>query len=173
MQPTTNVSSSKSLTDRLEVGRIARAHGLKGDVVVAAISNRPERFASGSTLYDPDERAFCIIASRPQSGNFVVHFDDVNTREAAEALRGRLLLGDPLGELPDGEMWVHELVGSVCALQSGEVCGTISSVQENPAHDLLVLNTGVLVPMVFVIDHDRSARVVTIDPPEGLFELFE
>ncbi len=158
---------------RLEVGRISRAHGLKGDVVIAPISNRPERFAVGSTLFDAHDRAYLIAASRPQSHQFVVRIDGMNTREIAESLRGTLLFGDPLGELPEGEMWVHELVGAECVLTDGTSCGRVRTVQENPAHDMLVLSTGVLVPMVFVVDHDRSNRVVKIDPPAGLFELFE
>ena len=173
-----NACNSKSLTDstplaRLEVGRIARAHGLKGDVVIAPISNRPERFAVGSKLFDGHDREYQIAASRPQSSQFVVKLEGVTTREIAEALRGTLLFGDPFGELPDGELWVHELIGSACVTPDGTARGLISTVLENPAHDILLLDTGALVPMVFVVDHDRDTRVVTVDPPSGLFELFE
>jgi 16S rRNA processing protein RimM len=171
--PTTNACSSKSLTDRLEVGRIAKAHGLKGDVVIAPISNRPERFAVGEALFDANGRSFVITSSRVQGDRRVVRIDGVEGRDAAEALRGTLLFGDPLGPLPDGEMWVHELVGSSCVLPDGTALGSITTVQENPAHDLLVLDSGVLIPMVFVVGHDAVAKVVTVDPPDGLLELFE
>ena len=173
VQPTTSASRSKLLTDRLEVGRIAKAHGLKGDVVIAPISNRPERFQVGSTLFDAHDRAYVITASRLQSEKYVVRLDVIGTREIAESLRGTLLFGDPLGDLPDGEMWLHELVGSRCRLVDGTDCGVVETVLENPAHDILSLTGGALVPMVFVVDHDRTARVVTVDPPAGLFELFE
>jgi 16S rRNA processing protein RimM len=171
--PTTSASRSKLLTERLEVARIAKAHGLKGDVVVAPISNRPERFSVGSTLFDAHDRAYVITASRKQSEKYVVRLDVIGTREIAESLRGTLLFGDPLGELPEGEMWLHELVGSRCRLVDGTECGVVDTVLENPAHDILSLSTGVLVPMVFVVDHDREARIVTINPPDGLLELFE
>lgn len=157
---------------RLEVGWIGRAHGLRGDVVVTARSNRPERFAVGSVLHDAQERAFEITMSRPQGDRVVVHLRGVETRDAAEALRGTQLFGAPLGDLGDDEFWVHELVGCTVRSVTGTDIGVVTAVEENPAHDLLVCDTGVLVPMVFVQSHDAEAGVVVVDLPAGLTELF-
>ena len=157
----------------LEVARVSRAHGLKGDVALAMISNRPQRGAVGSVLRDADGATFEIAMSRPQGDRVVVHFAGVDTREAAEAIRGRLLYGDPLGPLPDGEVWVHELLGSVCLDTSGTLLGVVAAVHENPAHDMITLDTGVIIPMVFVKDLDAAAKSVTVELPDGLLEIFE
>jgi 16S rRNA processing protein RimM len=152
----------------LEVGRIGRAHGLKGEVAVTAISSRPERFAPGSRLF-AGERELVVRSARPHQDRWLVCFEGVEDRTAAEALRNLVLKGEPLPDYPDDELWVHELVGSVVRDRAGTVFGTISEVEANPAHDLLVLDNGKLVPIVFVVE--QTDGVVTIDPPEGLFEI--
>jgi 16S rRNA processing protein RimM len=84
-----------------------------------------------------------------------------------------VLAAEPLaadaGELTDGEFWVHELVGSRVVDRAGVGRGSVIAVEANPAHDLLVLDGGALVPMVFVVEQ-RDGEVV-IDPPDGLFDL--
>jgi 16S rRNA processing protein RimM len=102
----------------------------------------------------------------------LVCFEGVADRTAAEALQGRELTAAPLGddvELAADEMWVHELVGAVVVDRSGAELGTVTAVEANPAHDLLVLSGGALVPMVFVVE--QRAGTIVIDPPEGLFDL--
>ena len=153
---------------RLEVGRIGRAHGLRGDVVITPVTNITERFAPGSTLWVDDE-PYVIRSSRPNQHRFVVRFDGVDDREGADALRGRLVEAEPLDDAPDGEFWVHELIGSEVRDRSGATFGNVVAVEANPAHDLLVLEGGALVPMVFVVSH--VAGVVVVDPPDGLFDL--
>jgi 16S rRNA processing protein RimM len=160
------------MTDEmLEIAYVTRAHGLRGEVVAAPVSNRAERFEAGA-VWTIGEREYHVRAARAQGDRYVVQLEGIDDRDAAEALRGSTVLGAPLGPLPDGEMWVHELVGSRCVDTNGTTLGTVESVEDNPAHDLLVLDTGVLIPMVFVTAHDRDARVVTVDPPAGLIELF-
>jgi 16S rRNA processing protein RimM len=153
---------------RLEVGRIGRAHGLRGEVVVTPVSNIAERFAPGATLW-VDGAAMVITSSRPNQHRYVVHFEGVDDRNGAEALRGKLVEAEPLGDAPDGELWVHELIGSEVRDRAGAEFGTVVAVEANPAHDLLVLDGGALVPMVFVVSSDSG--VVVIDPPDGLFDL--
>jgi 16S rRNA processing protein RimM len=71
--------------------------------------------------------------------------------------------------LPADEFWVHELVGSAVVDRSGKPLGEVVAVEANPAHDLLVLGNGALVPIVFVVEQ-RPGEVV-VDPPDGLFDL--
>ncbi len=153
--------------DRLEVGRIGKAHGLKGEVVITPITNHVERFAVGSVLHVEDA-PLTILSSRPQSHRFVVRFEGVDDRNGAEALRGRFVHADPLDAPPDDELFVHELIGAAVVGPEGEPYGTVESVEANPAHDQLVLDSGALVPMVFVV-RQEAGRIV-IDPPAGLFE---
>jgi 16S rRNA processing protein RimM len=155
------------VTDRLEIGRIAKSHGLRGEVLVALSTNRLERVAPGAVLWS-GERVFEVVASRPHQGKHIVQFSGIDGRDAADALRGTVLSAEPLDD-PD-ELWVHELVGSVVVEVDGTERGRVESVQANPAHDLLVLDTGALVPLTFVVDQHTPGSVV-IDPPPGLFDL--
>ena len=157
--------------DRLVVGRIGRAHGLRGEVAVRFTSNRPERAEAGAVLHVGD-RQLVVAASRPHQDRVLVQFEGVDDRTAAEALQGLELTAAPLGdevELDDDEVWVHEIVGAEVRDRSGEAIGRVAAVEANPAHDLLVLDDGALVPMVFVVE--QRDGVVVIDPPDGLFDL--
>jgi 16S rRNA processing protein RimM len=153
---------------RLEVGRVGRAHGLRGEVHVVAVTNRSERFAPGSRLF-VGERELVVDSSRPSGSGWVVKFAGVNDRDAAEALRGSIVRGDAPGEAPEGELWVHEVIGAEVRDRSGARIGIVDAVQANPAHDLLLLDTGALVPMVFVVEHEPG--VVVVDLPDGLLDL--
>jgi 16S rRNA processing protein RimM len=155
----------------LEVGRIGHAHGLRGEVSITFVSNRPERAAPGAVLRAGD-RVLVIASSRRHQGKWLVKFDGVDDRSSAEALKGTLLTAEPLAAaapLEDGEFWVHELIGSSVVDTAGDALGTVVGIEANPAHDLLVLDTDVLVPMVFVVE--RVDGVVVVDPPAGLLEL--
>jgi 16S rRNA processing protein RimM len=154
---------------RLEVARIGKAHGLRGEVVLEAISNRDERFRPGSVLYVLDE-ARTIATARRHQERWLVRFDGVDDRNAAEALRGVLVTGDPLDATDDGEVWVHELVGATVTDRAGAPIGVVTAVEANPAHDILVLEGGVLIPVVFVVE--QSAGRVVVDLPDGLLELY-
>lgn len=164
----------------LEVGRIAKIHGLRGEVIVVLSSDRTERVQSGSVLLappvggsDPDEPGsveLCVRTARPHSGRWIVAFDGRNSREAVEDLRGRSLFAEPLEV--DGVLWVHDLVGAVVSTVDGIERGVVDSVQDNPAADLLVLDSGALIPVVFIVDGPTDGRLV-VEVPDGLFELFE
>lgn len=155
----------------LEVGRIAKAHGLKGEVVVVLLTNREERLAPGSVLHT-ERGPLTVLWSTRHLGRHIVAFEGVTSRDGADALRNTILSAEPIEDAEGGD-WVHDLVGAavvlVGATDGDEPVGVVESVQENPASDLLVLDTGALVPMTFVVE-TTSGRVV-IDPPEGLFDL--
>lgn len=152
----------------LEIGRIDKPHGIRGEVVVALVTNRLERLEPGSRLRTSDGE-LVVVASRPHQQRFIVAFEGVIDRNAAEALRGVELLAEPI-EDPD-ELWVHELVGKAVVETDGRVRGVIETVQENPAADLLVLDSGALVPLNFVTTVGDEQVVVEVPP--GLFELAE
>ncbi len=134
-------------------------------------SNRPERSAPGAVLF-AGERELVVRTSRPHQGRALLTFVGVEDRTAAEALLGVELTAEPLAgdvELDEREVWVHEVVGAEVLDRAGTVMGRVTAVEANPAHDLLVLDGGALVPMVFVVE--QRDGVVVIDPPDGLFDL--
>lgn len=158
--------------DRLEVGRVHKAHGLKGDVNVSLTTDRLERVEPGSRLFvDGVEHEVARSTTQPPD-RFIVGFVGVTDRTAAEALRGAVITAEPLDAETD-ELWVHELVGATVALPDGTDVGVVEAVQDNPAHDLLVLDTGDLVPVVFVVDGSGLPERIVIDPPEGLLGIAE
>lgn len=156
-----------SPTDLLEVGRITKAHGLRGEVVVFLSTDRVERAAVGSVLHT-ERGELRVLSSKPHQDRWIVRFDGVDSREDAEALRGLALSAAPL-EDPDA-LWVHELIGCSVQTLDGVERGVIESVLDNPASDLLVLDTGAMVPVVFVVG-TPVAGVVRVDTPDGLFDL--
>lgn len=154
----------------LEVGRITKPHGVRGDVLVALSSDRTSRLDPGSVL-STDRGSLTVVRSQPHQDRWIVAFEEVAGRDEAEAWRGVVLRAEPLGHDAEDELWVHELVGAAVVLTDGTEVGTVESVMGNPASDLLVLASGTLVPVVFVTEH--SAGRVIIDPPDGLLELNE
>jgi 16S rRNA processing protein RimM len=149
----------------LEIGRVVKVHGLKGEVVVDLVTDRTERLAPGTVL-SSRIGDLVVRTSKPYQQRWLVTFDGVSDRTAAERLHGLALLAEPIDD-PDA-MWVHDLVGTVVREVGGTERGTVVAVLANPAHDLLELDTGHLVPMPFVTGCEHG--VTTIDPPEGLFD---
>ena len=168
---------------QLVVGRIGRAHGIRGDVFVAVRTDDPEaRFAAGSVLAtDPAEAGPLTVAeARNHSGKLVVSFAGYTDRTAAETLRGvRLVIdSDDLEPTDDpDEYHDHELVGLAVALGDGTPLGAVSEVVHGPAGDLLAIaregGGEVLVPFIheFVPEVDLAAGRVVVTPPSGLLEL--
>jgi 16S rRNA processing protein RimM len=163
--------STSSTTDLLEVGRIGKPHGVRGDTYVSFTSDVASRHEPGSVMFvrtASGERRLVVERSRPEKERHVVHFEGVETREDAARLTNAVLLAEPLDD-GNGELWVHRLIGSSVVECSGTVRGTCVAVVANPAHDLLELDDGSLVPVPFVVSCE--AGVTVIDPPEGLFGL--
>lgn len=159
------------MSQLLEIGRVVRAHGLRGQVVVELWTNRLERVAPGSKLVGPAGELTVTGSSptAPAGGHQrkVVAFAEIQTREAAEGLRDAPLRAEPIAD--DTALWVHDLVGSKVYTVAGDLVGEVDSVEANPASDLLVLADGKLIPLSFVTA--AGAGTVTVDVPEGLFDL--
>ena len=166
-RPDPETASSPRL---LEVGRITKAHGLRGEVVVYLTSDRDERVARGAELQSDRGQTLVVVSSRRHQDRWIVAFDQITTREAAEAARGTVLSAPPIVD-PEA-LWVHELIGCTVVDGDGVERGVIESVMDNPASDLLVLDSGSLVPVVFIVGAPTDG-VVRVDTPDGLFDLTE
>ncbi len=151
----------------LEVGRIVKAHGIRGEVIVDLITNRPDlRLAPGSVL-SSDRGELEVLTSTPHQNRWIVAFRGVEDRNTAETYRDVVLRAEPV-EGDDDTLWVHELIGSEVFDLEGRSYGPVEAVEANPASDLLVLSGDRLVPLVFV--KIRLPGRVVIDPPPGLLD---
>lgn len=159
----------------LEIAVLGKPHGLRGEVTVRAISNLPARFAVGAT-WRVAGREVRVEQIRSQREGYVVALSGVTDRTAAEALRGQSV--SAVRSEADQEAAVDlvaDLIGRSVQVD-GAIIGTVRSVEANPAHDLLVLDSGVLIPMVFVEPLPAGAPIETVliaTVPEGLLELAE
>ncbi len=155
----------------LSVGRIAKPHGLKGELIVALSTNRVERVAVGSILRLASGRMLTVATSAPHNDRWRVRFTEVPDRTAAEALHGAELFAEPIDD-PDA-LWIHELIGAAVELPDQTPVGRIASVESAGASDLLVLEDGRMIPLAFVVGkHGSSAEGfrVVVDPPPGLLD---
>jgi 16S rRNA processing protein RimM len=151
----------------LEIGHIRRAHGLRGDVFVQLLSDDPARLAPGTEVRTRNLTLTVETARVASSGRRVVKFDKIADRTAAERFANEPLYAEPLDD-PDA-LWAHELIGSEVVEVDGTSRGRCVAVLANPASDILELESGALVPSVFVVSNVDG--VVTIDVPDGLFDL--
>jgi 16S rRNA processing protein RimM len=157
----------------LEVGQVVKPHGLKGEVIVSMITNRPEERLAAGVVYTTDRGDLTVESATPHLGRWIVAFAGVEGRDGAEAIRGTVLMAEPLADGDDDDddtLWIHELIGAEVVGVDGKSYGTVEAVEANPASDLLVLPGGKLVPLVFVISGPTAGRLV-IDPPLGLLDL--
>jgi len=152
---------------RLEVGKIDKAHGVHGDVVVTLLSDRTERLDAGAVLFRDDGSQLTVIKSRPHQHRYIVEFGEITGREAADDDRGTILFGDPI--IDPEVIWIHDLIDSPVVDVDGNELGTCVSVLENPASDIIVLDNEGLIPLTFYVEQ-RDDDTIVVDPPDGLFD---
>lgn len=181
----TNASDDAGRAPEVLVGVVVRVHGLRGEVVVESRTDAPqERFAPGTTLRGrrrsgPGPGELTVLGARAHSGRWLVRFDGVTDRDAAEGLRGTQLIVPTAGLAePDDpeEFHVHRLTGLRAELVDGTVAGTVADVVHGPGGSLLVVRRPAgheaLVPFVAAIvpTVDVEGGRVVLDPPEGLLD---
>jgi 16S rRNA processing protein RimM len=176
--------SADSADDLLLVGRVARAHGNRGQVIVNPETDfAEERFRVGQVLLvGPADRPSPqrITAARFHQGRPVVALEGVDTVNGAEALAGAELWlpASTIAPLPTGTFYRHDLVGCEVRDIGEAVVGRVTDVQGPIERSLLVVQGErgeVLIPLV---DHicvrvDPAARLIVVDPPDGLLEANE
>jgi 16S rRNA processing protein RimM len=157
------------------VGKITKAHGVRGEVSVLVLSEFPQRFAPGATVWLEDGSPLTVASARPHGSRLLVSFEGVGDRARADGLRGRSLVipESELPALPEGSWWPHELEGSAVVTESGLTLGTLVEIVANPANDLWVARRGdreTLIPAIrdVVVEVDLGAKRIVVRDVPGL-----
>lgn len=185
-------------TDRrglVAVARVAKAHGIRGELSMDSHADSPLLFAPGKTLFLAAPlprgtalgrpRPYVVAASRDNNGRLLVTLEGVADRNAAEALRGAEVLV-PQAELPppdEGEEYLHRLLGARVLLADGSLVGVFEAILDTPGQLTWVIRAPgakgkngaeILFPAVpeFLLGLDADAGEIVIDPPPGLIELY-
>ncbi len=167
-------------TERVEVGRVIKPHGLRGEVVVYVTSEMDDRLEAGTPVWI-DGVASTVATSRPHQGRPLVRFEHVHDRTAAELLRGALVEAAPLDPDELDAYLVSELIGIRVVDASGVDLGEVISHVEMPAvagYDLLEVERPDggrwLLPaadeLVEAVEDADGLRLVARDLPEGLVD---
>jgi 16S rRNA processing protein RimM len=158
------------------VGRITRAHGVKGEVAVLPLSMVESRFEEGSRVYAGEGgRPLTVASSRPHRGRMLVFFEGVADRNEAEALQGQYLFvpASWAPPLPEGEYWAFQLVGCQVVTEGGRSLGAVREVIHTQANDVWVAQgegEETLIPALkdVVASVDLEARRIVVREIPGL-----
>ncbi len=189
-RPKRNAGAAMTTPAFIIVGRVRKAHGIRGEVVVETITDEPDAiFASGRRVFAgnahgdlaPERLELHVQSARAFNEGLLVSFTEVPDRNAAELWRGRYLLL-PAADVPapaDDEIYLHDLVGMRVELQGGGAVGIVEEVYELPQGLAIDVRRAaprdgetVLLPYDdrTVASVDQDARVIVVTPPEGLIE---
>ena len=166
--------------DPVLVGRVARAHGNRGQLIVNPETDfAEERFKVGATLLvGAEERPMRVVSARFQHSRPVIALEGVNSISDAESLAGAdlKLPAESLGPLPAGTFHRHDLVGCEVQDTEGRIIGEVAAVEGPLEGSRLVINAPhgeVLIPLVadICVEVDPGARRIRVAAPEGLIEL--
>ena len=170
---------SSGESERIAVGYVRRAHGLRGDVLLRPLSDDPDRFVVGAAFLTDElpPRSLEVIEVRPHSEGILLRVRQVSSRNAAEALRGVTFTIDAeeRRQLDENEFWPEDLEGLNALDATGAPLGEVTGVVTGAAQDRLTVTTpdGAVVEVPFVAaivyEVDIESGVVRMDPPPGLF----
>jgi 16S rRNA processing protein RimM len=149
------------VTETVVVGRVGRPHGLDGSFVVEHASEAPERFAEGSELLAGGEPVKVVASKRAGQGRLVVKLDRrVERGTALEVPR------EALPEPEAGKWYVFQLIGLSVEEDGGRLLGRVADVEPWPANDVLVLESGTMLPLVdaCVLEVDLEAGRILVAP---------
>ena len=163
-------------TDRICVGAISGAFGVKGEVRLKSFCAQPEAIAAYAPLYTEDgSRSFNVKITREVPGGLGARLSGVTTKEQADALRGVSLFADrsKLPNLPDDEFYHTDLIGLEVLDTGGQRLGTVRAVFNHGAGDILEIfapgrKTALLLPFTKAVvpTVDLTAGRIIADPPE-------
>jgi 16S rRNA processing protein RimM len=160
------------------VGRVVGVFGVKGELKVSLETDRPERLAAGKSIWlkmpgGEPARKVRIERSRPHKTHVLVKLQGVDDMTAAEALRGAELRfpQSELPKLPEGEFYIHDIVGLRVVTEDGRDLGEITEVRQSAANDVYVTEKA-MIPALrdVVVGVDLKARKMIVRPMPGMLE---
>jgi 16S rRNA processing protein RimM len=167
-------------SDFLLIGKVARPHGLRGQVKVYSYASSFDSFFAGRKVYlnqNEEMKALLILEAKVQAQSVLIHFQGLDNRQQAEAISGCSLYIDEkdLQVLPEGEYYWYQLIGSRVYNDQGRFLGLLDEIFSTPAHDIWVIRDDkkeLLLPAVedFVLSVDlpqKEIRVRDMDDPSG------
>ena len=166
---------------RVRIGRIARVHGLQGEVALEGVAFTPEEMRRVKRFHwrgaDGTERELTLTAARPAHDRMLVRFAGVDDRDRAVPLsRGELYAeSEALPPPPEGEAYAFQLVGMTVRTEDGRVLGTLADILKTGANPIYVVRGErerlLPAPPEFVREVDLEARTITLALPPGFEEL--
>jgi len=166
----------------LAVGRVARAHGVRGRIVLVPYNAGSDALIRVPALWlrigQAEPRRYEVALAERAAQGYLVALRGIDDRDAADALRGNEALVEraALPAPEDGEIYAADMLGYAVTDQSGAARGEVTGLESAGLQELLrVRNAGreSLVPLALVKEIDEAQRRVLIEAPEGLFELEE
>lgn len=167
----------REMAEKILIGKIVNAVGLKGEVKVYNYSDSPDIYIDTPEIY-VDDILMPVRSVRMQKNMVVLGLEGIDDRTAAEQAKGRLLYvtEEDLPELPEGQYYVRDLIGMEAVLEDGSHLGQVTDLIQNTAQDIFEVKTDegkqVLIPKVpaFVLGIDPQERRVTFRLIEGMLE---
>jgi len=158
-----------------------RVHGIKGEVKVKLLTDYPERISRGRFLYreerclDKDRLTVEWIKHQPYDFA-IIKFIEIGDQSSAESLSDRYLFVhvNEIGNLPEGNFWVHQLIGATVRIKDGDIIGTVVEVERGKSSDFLIVQSADgkkhMIPFVriYVTGIDMDEKVIEMNLPEGL-----
>ncbi len=168
----------------ISVGGVVKPHGIRGEFCIKSYADSPSLFSEVAAVFlqkgNNPPKEITLSSSRQHKGLVLFKCKGVDDRDQAEALRGHTVLvrEADLPEPDEGEHYLYQMMGCRIVLENGTDLGVLETFFETPEQDTWVIVTDdkkeILLPAVpeFVLDVDLDAEIITIDPPEGLLDIY-
>ncbi|MEX0833288.1 MAG: ribosome maturation factor RimM [Actinomycetota bacterium] len=159
----------------ITVGKITRAHGIKGEVSVLVLSENPDRFVPDSVVSTRDGRSLSVESTRENRGRLLVKFKEISHRGEAQRFHGEYLVvpASELAELPEGSYWPHQIIGCEVLREDGRSLGTVTEIIRTEANDVWVAKSGDAETLIPALDDvvesvDPATRRIVVERIPGL-----
>jgi 16S rRNA processing protein RimM len=149
-------------TERVRIGQIVGAFGLKGQVKVEALTNFESRFDEGNTVFI-DDKPYIIRKFQSHKNRPLISLKGVDKIDQAEALQWKYMEAEGEPELDDDEFLIEDLIGLKVITDTGEQLGVVDDIEDYPAHQVVIVGP-IMIPLVdeFVTEIDLDEEIMRV-----------